>query len=179
MTRCIVLVKEHFFLLYLWLFLVIFSSNAPIMLYNISYWWFFLSQGNWWTKCFAHPKIQKPKPCLLMFASLVTLDGFHLLLSTQLMVDLTLEWSGQSIFHPLSYIYKKNSFLLCWNSCKQHSESSTHCCFGLIISKHLTHFEHSFFIDNSSSISYNFNLRLNKTSLGSFLVFSGITAEFW
>ena len=31
------------------------SSNAPIMLYNIRNWLFFLSQGNWWTKCLAYP----------------------------------------------------------------------------------------------------------------------------
>ena len=36
-------------------------------------------------------KSWKPKPCLLMFVSLVALDDFHLLLSTQLTADLTLE----------------------------------------------------------------------------------------
>ena len=60
-----------------WWFL---SSNAPIMLYNICHWWFFLSQGNRWTKYLVHPKIQRPKLCLLMFASLVVLDCFHLLI---------------------------------------------------------------------------------------------------
>ena len=63
------------------------------MLYNIRYWWFFLSQGNQWTKYLAHPKIQRSKPCLLILASLVALDSFHLLQSTQLTADLTLEWS--------------------------------------------------------------------------------------
>ena len=90
-----------------WWFL---SSNAPIMLYNISYWWFFLSQGNSRTKYLVHPKIQRTKSCLLMFASLVTLDDFHLLLSTQLTANLTLEWNGGSMFHPLSHIYAKNPF---------------------------------------------------------------------
>ena len=42
-----------------WLFL---PPNTPIMLYNIHYWWFFLFQGNQWTKYVAHPKIQRPKP---------------------------------------------------------------------------------------------------------------------
>ena len=42
--------------------------------------------------------------------SLVTLDGFHLLLSTQLTADLTSEWSGGSMFHPLSYIYTNTTF---------------------------------------------------------------------
>ena len=48
-----------------------------------------------------------PKPCLLMFASLVALNGFHLLLSSQLTANLTLEWSGGSLFHLLSHIYAK------------------------------------------------------------------------
>ena len=87
-----------------WWFLL---SNALVMLYNIRYWWFFLSQGNWWTKYLSHPKIRRPKPCLLMFASLVALDGFHLLLSTQLTTDLILEWSGGFMFHALSHIYAK------------------------------------------------------------------------
>ena len=80
------------------------------MLYNIHCWWFFLSQGNRWTKYLVYPKIQRPKPCLLMFTSLVALNGFHLLLSTQLTANLTLEWSGGSMFHPLSHIYAKTPF---------------------------------------------------------------------
>ena len=50
------------------------------------------------------------KACLLMFASLVALDCFHLLLSTQLTTDLTSEWSGEFIFHLLSHIYAKTPF---------------------------------------------------------------------
>ena len=65
--------------------------NALIMIYNICYRWFFLSQGNQGIKYLAHPKIQRTKPCLRIIASLVTLDGFHLLLSTQLIANLTLE----------------------------------------------------------------------------------------
>ena len=80
------------------------------MQYNIHYQWFFLSQSNQWTKCLAHPKIWRPKPCLLMFMSLVALESFHLLLSTQLTADLTLVWSGESMFHPLSHIYAKTPF---------------------------------------------------------------------
>ena len=59
------------------------------MLYNSRYWWFFLYQGNRLTKYLVHTKIWRPKPCLLMFAPLDALDGFHLLLSTQLTADLT------------------------------------------------------------------------------------------
>ena len=55
-------------------------------------------------------KIHRPKPCLLMFASLVALDGYHMLLSTQLTADLTLEWSDGSMFHLLSHIYAKTPF---------------------------------------------------------------------
>ena len=52
-----------------------------------------------------------PKPCLLMFASLVSLDGFHLMQSIQLATYLTLEWSGGSMFHPLLHIYTKLLFV--------------------------------------------------------------------
>ena len=93
----------------------------------------------------------------------------------------------------VSYLCK-NSFLLCWNSCKQHSESSTHCCFWSTVSKCCIHFhEHSFLLDkcsckmvttlpsdifNSSAISRNLNLWSAKMSFKSFSVFSGTTAEF-
>ena len=98
-TQCIILLKEQFL-----------PSNAPIMLYNICYQCFFLSQGNQWTKYLAHPKIWRPKHCLLMFVPLVALDGFHLLLSTQLTASLTLKWSGGSMFYPLTHIYAKTPF---------------------------------------------------------------------
>ena len=45
-----------------------------------------------------------------MIVSLVTLDGFCLLLSTQLTVDLAPEWSGGSMFYPLSHIHAKTPF---------------------------------------------------------------------
>ena len=120
-------------------------------------------------------------------ASLVALYGFQLLLATQLTANLTPKRSDVSIFYPLSHIYVKNSFLLRVNSCKQHSESSTRCCFWSTMSKRGTHFEHSFLIDkyshkmvntlpsdifNFSVISRNFNLRSAETSLWiSFCVF--------
>ena len=66
-------------------------SNAPITLYNIHYWWFFLSQVNQWIKYRAHPKIQRPKSYQLTLAFLVALHGSHPLLSTELTADLTLE----------------------------------------------------------------------------------------
>ena len=100
------------------------TSNTPIMLYNIRYWWFFLSQGNQWTKYLVHPKIQRPKPCLLMFVSLVALDSFHLWLSTQLTADLTPEWRGGSMFHPLSPIYAKTVVKLKGRTCRLLSPMS-------------------------------------------------------
>ena len=90
-----------------WRFL---PSNAPIMLHDIHYWWFFLSHGKWWTKYLANPKIRRPKHCLLMFVSLVALDGFHLMLSTKPTAFLNLDWSNRSMFHPLSNIYAKIPF---------------------------------------------------------------------
>ena len=50
------------------------------------------------------------KTFLLMYASWVDLDGFHLLLSTQLTANLTPKWRGGSIFCPLSHIYAKPPF---------------------------------------------------------------------
>ena len=68
---------------------------------------FNISENSKWTKYFAHPKIRRPKPCLLMFVSLV---DFHLLLFTQLTTDLIPELSGRSMFHPLVHIYAKTPF---------------------------------------------------------------------
>ena len=85
----------------------------------------------------------------------------------------------------------KNSFWLCWNRCKQCSESWTPCYFWSTVSKRGTHFEHSFLIDkcsckmvnilpsdifNSSAISHNFNLLLAKTSLWSIF---GVFQDNW
>ena len=162
------------------------------MLYNICYWWFFLSQGNQWTKYLVYPKIRRPKPCLLMFASLVTLDDFHLLLSTQLTANLTPEWSIGSMFHPLSNIYTKTPFC-CIETVANNALN--HQCVVVFdwLRKGRIHFEYSFLIDkcsckmvntllpdifNSSAISRNFNLWSAKTRLWSFLLFSRKTAEF-
>ena len=143
------------------------------MLYNICYWWFFLSQRNRWTKYLAYPKTRKPKPCLLMFASLVALDGFHLMLSTQMTTDLTQKGRGRSMFHLFSHIYAKLLFAAL-NNCKQRSESSMSYCFWSTVSKRGIHFEIIFLICkcsckmvntlssdifDSSAILHNFNLR--------------------
>ena len=100
------MVKEHIFFIcgHFWWFL---HSNTPIMLYKICYWWFFLSQDNQWTRYLVHPKIRRPKSCLLMFSSLVS---FHLMLSIQLTADLTPEWSGGPMFPPFLHYYTKTPF---------------------------------------------------------------------
>ena len=134
------------------------------MLYNIRYWWFFLFQGNQWAKYLAHPKIWRPKPCLLMFASLVALDGFRLLLSTQLTANLTPEWSSGSMFHPLSHIYAKTPFS-CIETVLNNTDSSMHCWFWWTVSKHSTHFEYSFLIDKCSCKMVNTLLLLSSTPL--------------
>ena len=136
------------------------------------------SQGIWWTKYLAHPKIWRPKPCLLMFASLVTLDDFHPLLSTQLTANLTLKWNSGSMFYPLSHIYAKTPFC-CVETVANNALNCWHIVFDTV-SKHGNHFEHSFLVNksscklvttlsfdifNSSAISCNFNLRLVKMSL--------------
>ena len=95
------------------------------MIYNFCYWRFFHSLGNWWAKYLMHPKIQRLKPYLLMFVSLVALDSFHLLLFTQLTTDLTLEWSGGSMFHSLSHIYAKNS-VCCINTVANNTLNHQH-----------------------------------------------------
>ena len=91
------------------------------------------------------------------------------------------------------HIFIQKLLLMHWNSCKRCSESLMHCCFQSTVSKHSTHFEHSFLIDkssckmvntlhsdtfNSSAISCNFNLWWAKMNLWSFLVFSGTAAKF-
>ena len=162
------------------------------MLYNICYWWFILSQGNRWTKRLAHPKIRRSKPCLLMFASLVVLDGSYLPLSAQLTSDLTRVKWWIYVSSIVTYLCK-NCFLLRWNSRKQRSESSTRC-FWSTVTKRDTHFEHSFLSDkcsckmvntlpsdtfNSPAISRNFKLQSTKTSLWSFFGVFQVNCRIW
>ena len=53
-------VRPSSFVAVFWQF---FSSNTPLILYNVHYRWCIGSQGNWWIKYLVHPKIRKPKPC--------------------------------------------------------------------------------------------------------------------
>ena len=161
------------------------------MLYNIHYWWFFLSQSNRWTKYLVHPKIWRPKPHQLMFASghfgRLPPAAIH---SVDCWFDSRVKW-WIHVSSIVIYLHK-TFFLLNWNSCKQHSESLMRCWFWSTVSKHTTNFEHSFLIDkcsckmvntlphdifNSFVISHNFNLQSAKMSFWRFLVFSGTTAE--
>ena len=88
----------------------------------------------------------------------------------------------------------KNSFLLHWNSCKQHYELSMHCCFWSTVSKCGTSFEYSFLIDkcsckmintqvsnifNSFAISHNFNLWSAKMSLRRFFSVFQDNCQIW
>ena len=136
------------------------------------------------------PKYGGQNLCLLMFASLFSLDGFFDIHSANCRFDSWVKW-WIHVSSIVTYLCK-TPFLLRWNSCKQRSESSIRC-FWSTLSKRGTHFEHSFLIEewscktvntlpsdifNSSAISCNWNLRSARTSLWSFLVFSGTTAEF-
>ena len=96
-----------------------------------------------------NPKIRRPKPCQLMFASLVTLDGFHLLLSTQLTADLTPEQSIESMFHLLSHIYAKTPFC-CNETVANNTLNRRRVVVFDLLSKRGTNFEHSFFSDKCS-----------------------------
>ena len=153
------------------------------MLYNIYYWWFCLSQGNWWRKYLAHPKIWRWKPCLLMFVfGRLSPAAVH---SGDCRFNSWAKWWIHLFIHCHIFTQK-----LLFIALKQ---LQTMCCFWSTWSKHSTHFEHSFLFDkcsckkvnklpsdifNSSTFSRNFNLRLAKTSLWSFLVFSGTIAKF-
>ena len=169
-----------------WQFL---PSHAPIMLYNIHYWWFFFSQGNWWTKYFAHPKIRRPNlTCWCLY-----LSSLWMAFTCCCSLSWLLIWLRSEVVDPCFIHCQKDSFLLHWNSCKHSSESSMHCYFWLTVSKRCTQFQHSFLIDkysckmvntlpsdifNYSAILHNFNLWMTKMSFWSFLVFYRITAEF-
>ena len=127
-----------------------------------------------------------------MFASLVALDGFHLLLSTQLTADLTPEWSGGSMFPPLSYTYTKTPFY-CIETVANNALKRQRVVFDQLWANVAPTLNTAFLIDkcscemlntlpsdifNSSATSRTFNLWSAKTSLWSFLVFSRTTAKF-
>ena len=120
--------KSIFSSLLVALFCRFLPSNEPIMLYNIHYWWFFLSQVNWRTNYLAHPKIRRPKTLLVdvcIFGPFRRLSpAVH---SADCRFDLGVKW----LIHVLSIVtyLRKNFFLLRWNSCKQRSESLARCCF--------------------------------------------------
>ena len=132
-------------------------------------------------------------PCasLLMFASLVTLDGFHLLLSTQLTANLSLEWW----IHVSSIVTCSYKKLLFSGVETVGNNALNHWCvaiFDQLWANTVPTFNTAFSLTNvhakmmntlpsdifnSSAISCNFNLQSVKMSLWSFLVFSRTTAE--
>ena len=81
-------------------FLWFLPSNVQIMLFNICYWWFFLSQGNRWTKYLVHPKICTSKSRLPMFVSVPSAEHWF---------DSGVKWSIH-VSSILTYLHK-NSFL--------------------------------------------------------------------
>ena len=128
---------------------------------------------------------------LLMFASLVTLDSFNLLLSTQLTANLTPEWRGRFVSSIVTYLCK-NSFLLHWKSCKQHwiinvllflinCEQTWHP-----LSTHLSHLQ--MFMQNGEYTAFwylqllcylmQLQFTISQNKFVEFLVFSGTTAKF-
>ena len=145
-----------------------------------------------WTKYIAHRKIRRPKSCLLMFASLVALDGFHLLLSTLLIADLTLEWTSWSMFHPVSHIYGKTPFC-CVKIVANNALNRRHVVFidceqtPYPLWTRLSHWQN--FMQNGEYNAFwylqllcylrqlQFMIGKNKLVEG-FFVFSGTTAEF-
>ena len=68
----------------------------------------FLKTTNNKVPCASQNTEAKTLPAHVSF--LVALDGFHLLLSTQLTANLTPEWSGGFMFHAFSHIYVKTPF---------------------------------------------------------------------
>ena len=139
------------------------------MLYNIRYWWFFLSQGNWWTKYLEHPKIRKLKPCLLMFY-------------------LWLLWTAFTGCCPLSRqpVYAKTTFccietvanmalnrqcVVVFDRLWANVAPTMNTAFTLtnVSAKWWIHLPSDIF--NISAILCFFNLQSAKTSLWSFLVF--------
>ena len=107
------------------------------------------------------------------------------------------KYGCHNLVSPLFYLFvtyrRKKSFLPCLNSSKQHSESSTRCCFWLGVSKRGIHVKNNSRILKDSckivnalpsdifkvsAISRNFNLRSPKTILWTFVTFFGKTADF-
>ena len=77
---------------------------------------------------FCIPKYGGQKLACWCLCTLIALDGFHQLLSTHLAADLTLEWSGGSMFHPLSHIYTKTPFC-CIETVTNNARNRRHVVF--------------------------------------------------
>ena len=127
-----------------------------------------------------------------MFASLVPLNGFYLLLSTQLTADLIPELIGGSMFHLLSHFYAKTPFGCIETVANNILNCQLVVVFGRLWANATPTFNTDFSLTNvyvkmvntlpsdifnSSAISRNFNLWSAKMSLWSFLAFFGTTAE--
>ena len=162
--------------------------NAPVRLYNIRYWCFFLSQCNRWKNTLRIPKYGSQNLvcwCLCLWSLWAAfISGYSL--------SWLLIWLRSEVV-DLCFIYchilTQTILLLRLNSCKQLSKSLRRCCFWSAMSKRGTFFELGFLIDRCSCKIVNtmpFNiftpLLSHTTSIydrpwWSFLFFSSTTAD--
>ena len=159
-----------------WRFL---PSNVPIMLYNIHYWSFSLSQCNQWTKYLAHPKTWRPKHCLLMFVFLL----FWMAFTCCCPLSWLPIWSRSEVVDPgfiHCHIFTQKTPFCCLETVTNNTELLMCYCFWSTVSKRSTHFEYSFRIDKYTckmvntlpsdifNSSHNLNLWSAETNLWSF-----------
>ena len=157
-------------------FLHFLPSDAPIMLYNICYWWFSFFQGNHWTKTLRIPKYVGQNLacwCLRLWSLWTAFTCCYPL--SWLTIWLRSEVVDSYFIHCNIFVQKLFVVLKQWQTMLWIVD--------LFLIDCGTHFEHSFFIDkcsckmvpsdifNSSTILHNFNLQSAKMSLWSFLVF--------
>ena len=125
--------------------------------------------------------------------SLVALDSFHLLLSTQLTATLTPKWSGGSMFHLLSHIYAKipfccvetvaNNALNCWRVVVfvfvlwASMVPTLNAAFSLT-NVHVKWWIHCLLISQLLCYLTQLQFMIGQNEFWSFLVFSAITTEF-
>ena len=155
-TRCVVLVKDHFFLLHLWPVFFSFKRGNNAIKYSL----FMVLPFSRWSMNIPYTEAEN-----------LPADGFVFgrfgRLSPAAVHSVDYRFGVKSRIHDLLHVryLRKNSFFLCWNIWKQRSESSTRCCFWSTVSKRAPTLNTlPSDISNTSAISHNFNLRLAKTA---------------
>ena len=88
------------------------------MLHNSLYWWFFLFQGNQWTKYHTEAKTLPADVCVFSHFGRLSPAAVH---SADWRFDSGTRWWTHALF-IVTYLCK-NFFFLHWNSCKQCFES--------------------------------------------------------